>query len=177
MAGNGGLETEIKILNIDKGELVKRLEYFLAKKEWAGMIEAVYLDTPELGLKKQGKVLRIRKAYGKVEVAVKEKADEDEGDYKTRKEYQVDVDDFETAISIFGGLGFTCETFRYRKKRTTYSLGRAKVEIDEIKGVPAFAEIEGSKQAIEGAITMLGLSGCERSRLSVIEIMRMHGRA
>ncbi|MBN1679449.1 MAG: class IV adenylate cyclase [Anaerolineae bacterium] len=73
----------------------------------------------------------------------------------TRFEAEVTVSDFDTMHVILQRLGYHPHMM-YEKYRTTYTLGRAEVVLDEMP-FGSFIEVEGSPAAIDATLTALGL--------------------
>ena len=64
---------------------------------------------------------------------------------KIRKEYEVEVSDFNSTKKVLEGLGLK-EWLRMKKKRISYALGKVKFDFDKYEGeygfIPEFMEIE-----------------------------------
>ena len=137
-------EIEIKILEVDKKKLSKRLLSLGAKKVFDGQLLSLFFDYKDGRLKDSGNTLRIRKE-GK-ESFLYLKSFISDSDVKTREELCVKVDDISAAENILGRLGLKPDG-KLLKHRTSYSLGEVKVEFDryleEYSFVPEFLEIEG----------------------------------
>jgi predicted adenylyl cyclase CyaB len=137
-------EIEVKILDVDRDAVVKKLLLLGAKKIHEGEFYSIYLDFADGSLQKEGKILRLRKEGEKSVIALKEFIS-DKG-AKQRAEHEVVVDDFKKAKHILHLLGLKVKLVM-RKHRVSYLLGKFKVEFDKYKGdysfIPEFLEIEG----------------------------------
>ncbi|MEM4367243.1 MAG: class IV adenylate cyclase [Candidatus Anstonellales archaeon] len=149
-------EIETKVLDIDKKALEKRLAELKAKREYCGPVENIYFDFQGGELKKSGSILRLRKQGKKVMLTFKTSLKSD--CMKIMEEKEIGVSNFKEAKKILCSVGMQ-EIKRLKKKRTSYILGNVRIEIDEHKGIPAFAEIEApSEKDIKETLKKLGLS-------------------
>lgn len=80
--------------------------------------------------------------------------------FKTYREWEVTVDDFDAMCRILGAIGFA-PAQRYEKIRETYTMGGATVCIDHMP-YGDFLEIEGSPDAIRRVAEQMGLDWNER---------------
>jgi len=137
-------ETEIKILEIDRKEIEKKLISMGAKKVFDDEIHAIYYDFPDKSLKNANKVLRLRKEGGKSVLTCKKNLEGTEA--KVMEETELEVSDFLTMKLIFELLGFT-SWLEMKKHRTRYELCKVHFELDKYYGkynyIPEFLEIEG----------------------------------
>ena len=136
-------EIEVKVLEIGRAKVEKRLKSLGAKKTFDGEIKALYFDCPDRSLRKAKDVLRLRKVGSKAVLTYKKFVKD--GFAKVREELETEVSDFDTARSILRNLGFST-WLEMRKHRTTYELDGAHFEFDKYKGeysfIPEFLEIE-----------------------------------
>lgn len=149
-------EIETKVLDIDKKKLEKRLAELKAKKEYSGPVENIYFDFQGGELKKSGSILRLRKQGKNVMLTFKSKLKSNR--MKVMEEKEIGVSSFEEAKELLCSVGMQ-EIKRLKKRRTSYILGNARIEIDEYKGIRAFAEIEApSEKEVLETLKKLGLS-------------------
>ena len=148
-------EKEIKLFIKDLPLLAERLRVCGADLTRERTLEINYrLDTPERGLKKAGRLLRLRKD-DQIHVTFKDGGNLKDG-VITRREIEFIVDDFETVKHFFNALGYEVMVV-YEKYRTVYELGDVEVALDELP-YGNFVEIEASTNVlIEGVAQMLGL--------------------
>jgi len=137
-------EVEIKILEINKREVIARLLREGARKIFQGTLETVYYDFPNRSLRKNGKVIRLRNEKNGCEMTFKKKMRSSKA--KVMQEIEVGVSDYSKIARIFKGIGLK-PIFRAKKIRTSYRLGAARFEIDEYPGIPVFLEIETTSVA------------------------------
>ncbi|MFW5714719.1 MAG: class IV adenylate cyclase, partial [Brevefilum sp.] len=129
-------------------------------------------DTVDYRLKKDGRLLRIRKD-DRVRITYKENAEIEDG-VITRTELEFIADDFAISKKLFEALGYQVVE-SYEKYRSEYRLGDVKVMLDELP-FGDFIEIEASNTAlIDGVAQMLGLDrscGIETNYLGLLEIVK-----
>jgi adenylate cyclase class 2 len=118
--------------------------------------ENLVLDTPSGTLRQGGLLLRIRRAGDCVTCTFKGR--EIPGPHKRREEREFRASDFDEALALFRGLGFTPK-FRYEKYRTEFARSGepGHVTLDETP-VGVFIELEGEAQWIDRAAKELGFS-------------------
>lgn len=148
------LETEIK-LRVD-ARAARRLlgrHGFRVRRRRVFESNVVY-DTPDLALRRQGRLLRLRRAGRLVTLTFKGPARV--GKHKSREELECPVPDFELFDRIFKGIGFE-PAFRYEKFRTEYSLddSTGMVTLD-VTPVGDFLELEGQPEWIDRTARLLG---------------------
>ncbi len=126
------------------------------------------LDTPEKSLKKDGRLLRIRKD-DKVWVTYKDRGHVEEG-VVTRREIEFVADDLEIVKQFFKALGYDMVAF-YEKYRTVYRFGDVEVALDELP-YGDFVEIEAPNNIlIEGVVQMLGLDWSKRINTNYLGLL------
>lgn len=139
-------ETEIKILEINRSEIETKLLKLGAKKIFEGELLAEFYDTKDSDLKKEKKLLRLRKECNKTVLTLKSKVIRGgEKTAKIREENEVEVEDFKTMQKVLENLSFEIKHI-LRKTRISYKLKDAKFEFDKYhddwKHIPEFLEIE-----------------------------------
>lgn len=137
-------EVEIKILDIDRGEVETRLVSLGARKTFEGRMQAIYYDNESNLIRRQRGVLRLRKEGDRAVLAFKSHVESEAA--KVREEREVGVSSFEEMNAILRASGFR-PWLRMEKDRTTYELEGVHFEIDNYHGehefIPEFLEIEG----------------------------------
>lgn len=89
---------------------------------------------------------------------------------KVRLEVQTHVEDAAALAEILAALGYR-PGLVVRKRRTSYRLGRCRVELDDLPGLGKFVEVEGPTQAaVQRACRRIGLDGesITRSYVSMV---------
>jgi adenylate cyclase class 2 len=137
-------EIEIKILEIDRDIIEKKLIGLGAYKVFDGEIHAIYYDFPDNGLRENRKTLRLRKEGLRTVLTLKVHVDNAAA--KERNEYETETADFIIMQTILEGLGFI-PWLEMKKHRTSFELQDAHFELDQYHApydfIPLFLEIEG----------------------------------
>jgi predicted adenylyl cyclase CyaB len=142
------IETEVKILEINKTDIIKKLEGIGAKQIYHGKIFSVVYDI-------NGAVLRIRRFLDSMALTYKSQVNHKSGTclkkrskYKAMDEIEVTLGDFTKARKIFNALGYK-EKAANSKFRISYNTADAHFDLDKIKGIPIFMEIEAKPAVIK----------------------------
>ena len=132
-------EIEVKILEINKTQIERKLKSLGAKKVFDGDVYAIYF-------KNKNNTIRLRKKGNKSYLTVKLKLRSKKA--KVREEHEIEVSDFEITKKILELLGLK-KYINQKKHRTSYKIKDTIFEIDKYSGkysrIPAFLEIEGKK--------------------------------
>lgn len=153
-------EVEIK-LRLDDLEAARRLlrrAGFRVRRRRVFESNLVF-DTPELALRRAGKLLRLRVAGGRKLLTYKGPAQP--GRHKRREEIELDVSDPQALALIFERLGLRA-VFRYEKYRT--ELARpgepGLITLDETP-IGNFLELEGPPEWIDSTARELGFTAAD----------------
>lgn len=165
-------ELELKFLEVDKGEIVEKLEKIGARLLVDGVLRTVYFDTADRKIMKSNELLRLRTFGDKLELCWKDNMRIEDG-CKVYDEIETYVSDFDATVKILENLGFV-QAISFEKKRTEYMLDDGtKFEIDEFPGVPVFVEVEAiSSRRIEEVAATFDLNKYERSHLTGEELLK-----
>ncbi len=137
-------EIEVKILDVNVPNMVKKLEALGAKKVLDTIQEIIFFDNPKNPFSK-GEVLRLRKNGEVVELTYKKRKAK-EG-VKISDEREVNVSDFEMTRKILQGIGLK-EIRQHTKHRISYHLPKISFELDTYPGIPTFLEIETEDEVL-----------------------------
>ena len=154
------VETEIKLRlpNLAAARAVLRTHGFriIVRRVFE---QNLLLDDSANSIRKRGMLLRIRRA-GKL-VTCTFKGVLKPGPYKSREEREFQVSDFDEALALFAGLGYT-ESMRYEKYRTEFGAQTAggTVTFDETP-IGNFLELEGSGPWIDEMALRLGFTAAD----------------
>lgn len=141
-------EIEVKILEINKEELIKKLENL-----WAEMIFDSYIDA-EFFMSQNQKKLRLRKTKYWNYMTMKEKIQKDW--YKINQEHELEFGDYETFEKILI-LSWFQKFWISKKQRISYKLWNIVFDFDSIKDIPDFVEVESDNIAdVEKWVEILG---------------------
>jgi len=169
-------EIEVKILEINKEELIQKLKSLGAQKIFDNEMEVIMLDFPDERLWKAGKVIRLRKAGNETEFTLKDKHFKNQG-VKSSEEHQLTLSDINTAQIILEGIGLQVYA-QFKKHRTSYKLDNIEYEIDEFEGIPPLLEIQGtSKSEVEQALQKLGYKMTDTKPWSWKEVLDHYGKS
>ncbi|MFH1065360.1 MAG: class IV adenylate cyclase [Nanoarchaeota archaeon] len=146
-------EVEVKVLDVDRNALVKKLLSMGAKKHFEGEIHAVSFDFPDNSIKGSKRTLRLRTKGDKCFLTLKKPVDNP--DIKIRDELELEVSDFAIMKNILESLNLK-QWRDVKKTRISYKLKDALFEFDkyheEFEYIPEFLEIEvmadNNKEAI-----------------------------
>ncbi len=137
-------EVEIKILDIERPEVEKKLRTLGAAKTFDDEIHALYYDAPDHSIRSSRGTLRLRREGSAAVLAFKRHVEN--RDAKVREEKEVVVSDFDAMRWILDSAGFTV-WLEMRKMRTTYEIDGLHFEFDRYLDaygyIPEFLEIEG----------------------------------
>ena len=130
-------EHEIKVLDVDIEQLVKKLDEIGAKKVYDDDRTIITLDTPEkMFLSKKDKLIRITDE-GNIKVTMhvnQSKPEIKEGiKFKTSR--------LKETMDFFHELGLDSIS-KVKAKRISYELGKIDFDIDKFPVIPAFLEID-----------------------------------
>jgi len=147
-------EIEVKILEIDRDQVIQKIEALGATKVFEGPLEAIYFDFPDHALSRREQQLRIRKKGSQTEVTFKENMTKDVA--KTADEYSFYCDSHNACIAILGKIGLI-KVQTFTKHRISYRLKRIAFEIDTYLNIPSLLEIEApSIETIKKMVQQLG---------------------
>ncbi len=153
-------EIEVKVLEINRRKVLKRLKSLAAKKIFGGVLKTVYFDFPDFALQKQKQVLRLRKSNQKTFLTFKTRLPNKKS--VASEEIEFEVADFFKAQKFLKRLGLV-SILVYEKKRESYRAFGVRMELDKFLGkfkkIPLFLEIEAhSEKELFGALKQLGFS-------------------
>ncbi len=168
-------EIEVKILEIDKEKITKRIIDLGGKKTAERMIIADFYDFPDKRLRKKHEFIRIRRSGDENEIVYKCRKD-DNDEFKIYDETETNVDDAETMKKILELSGV--EAFRHtEKKRTSFVIDDVKIEIDEYPGIPPLLEVEGpTEESVKRTVEMLGYSMGDTSTMDYNGVLEKYGK-
>jgi len=143
-------EIEARILDINKDELIKKLENLGAQKV-ADFDQKRYIY--DFNPIEAHKWIRLRTNGIKTSLTIKEiQNDKIDG----TKELEIEVSDFNKTHLILNELGYTHRAYQ-ENKRTRYMYNRIEIDIDTWPHIPTYVELEGKdEKAIINLIEELG---------------------
>lgn len=125
-------EIEVKILEINKNEIISKLINLWAKLVFEWSIENDFFDNWD-------KRIRLRKMWGKNYITFKIKAENEIA--KSNLELETEFLDYDTMVQILQNIWFA-KTRSSNKTRISYHLWNIWFDIDDFPWIPTFIEIE-----------------------------------
>ena len=162
-------EIELKFIDIDKENIIRKIKALGAKQEYSTSLESVsFISDGFSSSDSTKKYLRLRKIGEKVFLTYKSPAKD--SNLSIRDEYEIEVYDFDTMVQLFQGLGLR-PTPLFKKHRDHFSLGEVHLEIDEVEGIPPYLEIEAPTGPIlKETAERLGLDINKGKNKTIVEI-------
>jgi len=155
------LEVELKAVVADAALTRQRLEAAGATLTFAGRMEDRRYDTPDGRFARRDVVIRLRiyrpSDGGRAEAYLDWKgASSSDSGYKVRDELSTMVGEASTIAMILDRLGFVV-TREVDRRIWQYTLGAAMMRFEQYPRMDVLLEVEGSPEAIEGAIATTGI--------------------
>ena len=165
-------EIEIKIIDINPSEIIKKLEQLGAHKVFDGQMNSIYYDY-QGEFKKKKKTLRLRQKGDDCILTFKIKKDDTQA--RVNEELETKVQDFKITREIFRGLGFQ-EVSVGMRRRISYKVKKSLVEIDFYPDIPPSLEVESpSKEELQQIVELLGYTMEQTKRWSGKKLMEHYG--
>lgn len=152
------IEAKVKVDSLDT--IAQRLESLDAKLLDKLVQCDSYFDDPESSLLSADKGLRLRRQRsGDLErVILTYKGKRGESKFKSRAEYEVEVDNHDSMVSILDGLGYKM-SLGLEKRRQIWRIDDCQVCLDELPMLGFYVEVEASSESqIEDILEKLELS-------------------
>lgn len=154
-------EYEVRVLDVNKDELIKKLEKLGATKiaDFEYKRRVFNFNPPT-----DNKWIRLRTDGNKTTLTIKKlESLEIDG----TKEIEIEVSDFDETNNILEELGYKAHTYQ-QNKRTRYILNDVELDIDTWPYIPTYLEIEGkSEKAVEDMIKLLEV---DREKVTSIDV-------
>jgi adenylate cyclase class 2 len=153
-------EVEAKILEVNRAKIEQTLNRLGAQKVFDGDIDTLFFDFKDGSIVKAQDVLRLRKEGDKNELTYKKVRFEKNA--KKAEEISVEVSNMQSIMEILENLGLQV-TARMQKHRESFTLKKARFDIDQYEGaygfIPEFLEIEAEDaEAIHEYAALLGFA-------------------
>ena len=162
-------EYEVRILEIDKDEIVKKLESLHATFEWDRIQRRYVYDFIP---KEENKWIRLRTNGEKTTLTIKNLVT---SQIDGTQELEIVVDDFERTNLILKELGYVAKGYQ-ENRRIQYDLYGVEIDIDYWPFIPTYLEIEGaSEDAVYNALEALGFSRDDATTKDVESIYLDYG--
>lgn len=146
------IEYEVRILNINKEEIIKKLEKLNAEFKWDHLQKRYVYDFHPI---EPSKWIRLRTNGEEITLTIKNiKSDSIDG----TEELEIEVDDFEKTNLILEELGYKHKGYQENRRRRYY-LNGVEVDIDSWPMLPDYLEIEGkSIEEVYQIVELLGFT-------------------
>lgn len=134
-------EYEVRILEIDREQVIKKLEELGAEFQWDRIQRRyVYDFIPKI----EGKWIRLRTNGEKSTLTIKNLVS---SLIDGTQELEIEVDNFERCHLILKELGYEAKGYQ-ENKRCQYLLNGVEIDIDSWPLIPTYLEIEGASEEI-----------------------------
>ncbi len=144
-----GIEIEVKFRLTDPAAMRETLLVAGAESLGTVLEENTYFDTPDGTLRRSDCGLRIRTVKptggGAERSVLTYKGPCREGELKIRREEEIDIDSPDSARAILAGLGYQ-PTGSFQKRRESFGMSAARIELDELPRLGFFLEIEADDE-------------------------------
>jgi len=138
-------EKEIKILEINKKKVIKKLEEFWASKTFEDIVYDVYYDYCDSKMQDCDRLFRIRQKWDCLLYTIKKKEKSD--NLKVCQEQECSITDLEWFKKTLEKY-WLVPMREKRKFRVSYKIDDVEFDIDEYDWIPTFMEIEASDDEI-----------------------------
>lgn len=169
-------EHEIKILDVNIQQLVKRLEEIGAKKVYDDERTIIALDTPErMFLNEQDKLIRVTDE-GSIKVSMHVNQSKPE----IKEAIKFKTSRLKETIDFFQQLGLN-PISKVKENRISFELGKIDFDIDKFPSIPAFLEIdieflEEEGYELEQLLKKLGLENNKIVVMGTEDIHNLYGK-
>lgn len=145
-------EYEIRVLDINESEIIKKLESLNASFQWDYVQKRyVYDFIPKV----KGKWIRLRTNGKKTTLTIKNLVS---SNIDGTQELEIEVDNFERSNLLLKELGFEAKSYQENRRRQ-YILNGVEIDIDSWPLIPTYLEIEGpSEEAVYNILEVLGFN-------------------
>lgn len=175
------LEKEIKILEINKKEIVAQLVELGAEKTFEGFIHDVYYDFPDDAPKNKmeakGRMFRLRQKWEEHIYTIKnkrKKVKKAEG-VIAKDEHETPISNIESFAKVLEKYGME-RTREKKKHRVSYALDGMEFDFDVYEWIPEFLEIEGPDgDTIQAWVVKLWLDSYEQMLGGSRKIFKHYG--
>lgn len=162
-------EYEVRVLEIDTEEIIKKLKEVGAKFQWDHLQKRyVYDFIPKI----DGKWIRLRTNGDKTTLTIKNIVS---SSIDGTQELEIEVEDFDKTNLILNELGFVAKGYQENRRRQ-YILDGVEIDIDSWPWIPTYLEIEGeSEEVIYEVLDKLGIPKEKSTSRDVDTIYRDYG--
>lgn len=167
-------EIEIKVIEVEKAKILGALRKLGAQKVCEGKQYTAIFDFPDLRLKNNKEVLRLREFGGRKFMTFK-RLISDKG-VKRSKEVETDLVDLGQTEKILLELGLRKVT-EFTSEREKYTIGDTLFEFQRYEGIPEYMEIEArSPEVISDYLSKLKISRDTVKTWGGMQLFRYYGK-
>lgn len=158
-------EYEVRVLEINKDEIIKKLESLNAEKVGEYNQKRYVYDTIP---KSDGKWIRLRTNGKETTLTYKDvTSDKIDG----TKEVEIVVSDLEDTNELLNKLGFFSKAYQ-ENNRIRYMLDGVEIDIDSWPMIPTYLEIEGKDET--SVITMVEKLGLDKEKVTSLDVQSVY---
>lgn len=158
-------EYEVRVLEINKDEIIKKLESLNAEKVGEYNQKRYVYDTIP---KSDGKWIRLRTNGKETTLTYKDvTSDKIDG----TKEVEIVVSDLEDTNELLNKLGFFSKAYQ-ENNRIRYMLDGVEIDIDSWPMIPTYLEIEGKDEA--SVLTMVEKLGLDKEKVTSLDVQSVY---
>lgn len=162
-------EYEIRILEIDHDDMIRKLEELKAEKKFEALQRRYVYDFNPV---KETSWIRLRSNGDVATLTIK---DVEAKTVDGTKELEIAVDDFDNTNLILERLGYKNRGYQ-ENYRTQYILDGVEIDLDRWPMIPEYMEIEGpNEEAVYETLDKLGISKDKIVTLDVLSIYKQYG--
>ena len=160
-------EYEVRILEIDHDEMVKKLEGLKALKKFSALQRRYVYDFIPV---KESSWIRLRSNGKETTLTIK---DIEAKTVDGTKELEIVVDDFDKTNLILEKLGYKNRGYQ-ENKRTQYILDGVEIDLDKWPLIPEYMEIEGKDE--ESVYKTLEKLGIEKDKIVTLDVSSIYNK-
>lgn len=158
-------EYEVRVLEIDKDELIRKLESLNATKVGEFNQKRYVYDTIP---KENGKWIRLRTNGKETTLTFKDvTSDKIDG----TKEVEIEVSDLELTNEFLNKIGFFSKAYQ-ENNRIRYILGDVELDIDSWPLIPTYLEIEGKDE--NSVLDMIEKLELDKSKVTSLDVQSVY---
>lgn len=160
------IEYECTLLDVDKDEISKLLEYYGAQKKGEYFQRRYVYDFNPVD---KSKWIRLRTNGAETTITIKNIVDRNS--IGGTEELELAVSDFDIANSILNELGYIARNYQ-ENKRIIYELDGISFGIDSWPLIPDYVEIEGKSE--EDVINIIDKLNLDKSRITNLDVTSIY---
>lgn len=171
------LEAKIRVENFT--DLRRRLRLASARRLGVRLEQNIFFDDESANLRRNDCGLRLRQmrsgGKGPMTCVLTYKGPRQPGRLKRREELELPLSDATAAAAILNRLGYR-RAMMFEKRRESWLIRHCRIELDEVKGLGRFVEVEGpNAKAIGLVLKKLSLDRSELIRQSYPQLLEARG--